>query len=573
MSKSFNTLKMLKKEKKFYVFDVETWGLDARPESFALGVIYGENYIFKTESVDELREKLLDPIFNGAIIFAHNAIYDLSTVFGNIITDLDNNTVFNNSTFILSKYDRITFADSLNILPTSVEKIGEMNGEPKGKTPEKFKTGKRAKISKKDFDYCEQDCAIIYNALDNLFKEIGCIRLTLASLSMAYFRRKHLEFPIYYDEKIYRFFDSYYGGRVECFRLGSVYAQKFDINSMYPYAMATTKFPNPDKLKNISEPTLQKLLYCLTYEEGMATIKVKHKEHYYGFLPYRTKSKLLFPYGIFSGTWNFNEIRLALKHGIIEILEITEILSAPAMDSPFKSFVNDLYTKRKTTKNEFEKYLYKIILNSLYGKFAQRKKYKTKYVTNVHEHNLKDEDQIIPFNNTRTDAYIVTPEDYFSYNTLPLFSSYITSSARCQLLELMVKYIDNDIVYVDTDSIAVNNYTKEIETSNELGAFKLEDKIIINILGNKSYEEKDGNLVLKGIRKNSKRNADGTFSYKRMIKPKSALRRNMQAGIFINETKKISTKYDKRKVYLDGSTSPIKLGNEQGRGTNFITGL
>lgn len=544
---------------KYFVFDVETWGLNATPEAFALGVIYGENYLFQTDDLEKLKKELVSKRFDGAIIFAHNALYDLSTVFGNIFTDLDPEAVFNNSTFILAKHNNVTFADSLNILPTSVEKIGEMMEAPKGQTPQKFKKGKPVKLTNNDFKYCINDCRIIFDALTELFQEIGCVRITLASLSMAYFRRKFLRAPIFYNDVIYDFFESYYGGRVECFRLGKVRAQVFDINSMYPHAMKYAVFPNPAKLTRVGETTIKKLLFYMEYYEGMAKVTLNHKPHFYGFLPLKHKEKLLFPNGHFTGSWNFPELRFALKHKIIDIEQVHSVVYAPPMDSIFSEFVDELYGKRLATKNPFEKYLYKIILNSLYGKFAQRKKLKTTYVATLEDVFIKEGAKIIPFSAERGDAYIQEEVPYYSYNTMPVFSSYITSYSRVNLLSKMLKYIDNEVAYCDTDCVAVNNYTADIITSDKLGEFKIEDKIITHIFGNKNYKTLDGELVIKGVRKGATEIGENIFQFQRMIKPKTALRRNMQAGKFITEVKRVSLKYDKRKVFSDGTTAPIFL--------------
>lgn len=555
---------MLKKQQQFYVFDVETWGLDATPKSFALGVIYGDKYRFETTDINELRRELLS--LKGSIVFAHNAKYDLLTTFGNIITSDNTETVFNGSRFILAKKEGVTFADSMNIFPTSLEKLGVIMGVNKGITPEKFKIGKRGKITQKDFDYCEQDCRIIYLALDKIFKEIGCVRTTLASLSMAYFRRKFVKGPIYYKvPAVYEFFNSYYGGRTECFVLGKTYAQKFDINSMYPYAMKVAKFPDTSKLVIKTDPTLKFLDYCLEFYEGLAYVTVKHKKHYFGFLPYRHNNKLCFPVGTFSGCWNFNELRFAIEQGIIEITDVTKIVYAPAVKSIFAEFVDELYNRRKASKSDFDKYQLKLILNSLYGKFAQKKAFDTKYVENLTSEDIANNPnaEIVPFSNDRNDAYIVTEKESYSYNTIPLFSSYTTSFARVHLLKLMLQYEENGISYIDTDSLAMSNYHTEVLTSDDLGAFKKEDKIITEILGNKSYVEKDGNIVLKGVTKGSKLLAGGVYTTKAMISPKEALRRGMEAGSFINKTKVNKAIYDKRQVFPDGSTLPLVIGEQK----------
>lgn len=561
--KTFNMLRELKKEQDFYVFDVETWGLRATREAFALGVIYGKNYYYETDNWQDMHETLLSQRFKGKIIFAHNALYDLSTMFGNVITELDNKAIFNSGKFILAKYNGITFADSLNILPAKLSTIGDLLGMPKGETPEKFVNNIPGPLEETDFLYCAQDCKVIHKALEKVFTEIGCVRVTLASLSMAYFRRKFLKKPIFYNSNlIYEFFDSYYGGRVECFILGKTYAQKFDINSMYPYAMVHTKFPDPSRIKKIENPTLEQFLYYLEYYEGMAEITVKHKDTYFGYLPYRHKNKLCFPIGTFTGKWNLNEIRFALENKAIEIVAVNSIIYAPAIPSPFKDFVTTIYNRRRTSTNEFEKYQLKLILNSLYGKFAQKKATDTQYVEQLTTKILKQHPEavITPFSGDRQDAFISVEKDEYSYNTIPSFSSYITSFARIELLKQMLKYKDNGIAYCDTDSIAMSNYTTEVATGTELGQFKKEESIITYIYGNKAYEEASGKLVIKGIPKDSTKLENGIFTTKSMVKPRGALRRNKVAGEFITTTKSIGKNpYDKRIVHIDGTTDPIEI--------------
>lgn len=561
-SKAFNKLFTLKKDAPFFVFDVETWGLSATPQAFALGCIYGKDYFFSTTDIEEMQRELLSPKFEGAILFAHNALYDMCTIFGNFIQTLDPRAVFNNSTFILARHGRITFADSYNILPAKAEIIGELSGKKKGKTPSKFLNATRERVTKKDIEYCKQDCLLIWDALNNMFQEIGCVRLTLASLSMAYFRRKYLKETLFYTEDVYEFFDSYYGGRVEAFNLGDTYAQKFDINSMYPYAMAMTKFPDIGKLKRKDKPSLDQVSYYMAYYEGLISCKVKHKKTYFGYLPYRYKDKLMFPVGTFNGCWNFNELKFAIQEGVVEIIDVDYVIYAPPMDTPFKGFVLDLYKRRKDSKNEFERYYLKLILNSLYGKFAQRRKFNSEYFKTIDSNTLKrlqGEFQIVPFNAEREDGYIVKEELTYSYNTIPVFSSYITSFARVLLLKKMIQYAENEVVYVDTDSIALANDKIEVKTGNNLGDFKKEDKIITFIHGNKSYEEKGGHLVMKGVKLGSQKVGKNSFLTTKMIKPKSALRRKLQAGSFIQETKTISNEYNKREVLMDGTTKPIEI--------------
>ena len=57
---------------KIAVVDIETWGLDARPEAFAIGVIFdGREYIRFTK-LEDLRNCLTGRRWRGYIIYAHN---------------------------------------------------------------------------------------------------------------------------------------------------------------------------------------------------------------------------------------------------------------------------------------------------------------------------------------------------------------------------------------------------------------------------------------------------------------------------------------------------------------------
>ena len=108
----------------FYVFDVETTKLEPHKKNFVFGILYGWNYKFEFNSIDEFLKEIKKVRFRKKYIFAHNAEFDLLTIFGNIYKNLDSSAIFNGK-FISAKYENsITFADSLNIFPASVEKIG-----------------------------------------------------------------------------------------------------------------------------------------------------------------------------------------------------------------------------------------------------------------------------------------------------------------------------------------------------------------------------------------------------------------------------------------------------------------
>ncbi len=458
----------------------------------------------------------------------------------------------------------------MNIFPTSVKTIGQMIGMPKMELSKQF--WDKSQVTRNDITYCIRDCEIIFNALLEIFNKVGNVKITLAGLSLDLFRRYYQKFDIEYNSPMANeFFKSYYGGRCEAFYIGQTNATVYDINSMYPYAMVQTKFPNPKflKLKKNVNPKLFVEKYLANYE-GMSLCTVNHKATYFGFLPCRVNGKLLFPVGTFQGNFNFNELRFAIEKSAIEILEVKEMYYAPAIDSPFVEYVNECYRLRYSGQGEFNSYLYKLFANTLYGKFAQKITSEQIYVPDMTANydiiegykksgKLK---KIKLFNEFRNDCFLEVASDQITYmvNTIPVFASYITSFARVMLLDKMLTYEKFKPLYCDTDSIFFET-DPNIENSVKLGEFKKENKLITTIYGLKNYEyicESIRIRKIKGVPKDAKFINDH-YEYESLIKTKEGLRRNIEPGTTIKRTKYISSTYDKRNVVDTGQTTPITM--------------
>ena len=564
---------------RFCVFDVETTCLEPMAKNFVFGVLYGYNWRKVLYSTDDFKKEFADPKYKGKYFFAHNAEFDLLTIFGNIYTEVDNTAIFNGK-FISAKYENITFGDSMNIYPTSVEKIGKLIGLNK-MTNTKIKGQKLQKdnITNQDIEYCVTDCKIVFKALQRIFEMTGNIKLTLPSLAMYDFRKNYITQNIEFSELVDEFYDSYYGGRTEAFRIGKVDAKVYDVNSMYPYAMLTTTFPDIKHLKKEVKVDRKFLEFCIKHYEGLANVRVKHKETYFGYLPCRMEvgksQKLVFPVGEFETTVNFNELRFALERGVVEILKVNYIIYGNPIESPFIKFIEDNYKKRNETKDELNRTIYKLKMNSLYGRFAMRMKLTTTYFDEIPFQlieELKVADKycdIQIFNEQRNDCYLITENEKFknSFFSIPAFSSYITSAARVILLKGLTDNEKNKVVYCDTDSIfLIDNFNGVI--SDNLGDFKKENKKVIEVSGLKNYKYEDENgkvwNVIKGISKNSVKEKDfktGETVYKtqKYIKTKQALRQNKEAGQSYIMKKTLSHKYDKRIVLPGGETKAIRL--------------
>jgi hypothetical protein len=557
--------------KDFFVFDTETNGLRAQPDAFIFGAIYGWNFHKVLFSVEDFITEFKESKYYNKKVFAHNAEYDLNVIYSNIY-DLDPNAIFNNK-FICASNGNCLFADSTNIYPASVKKIGDLIKLEKLETNQDFKDGTfEGTVSETDIKYCIRDCEIIYNALFEIFNEVQSIKITIAGLSMTYFRRFYQKFHIDYNEKkIEKFYEGYYGGRTEAFFIGKTNACVYDVNSMYPYAMLNCKFPNPKFLKQLHNVNVSRFSnYFLHKFEGTAKVKLFHVEHFFGYLPYRHKGKLLFPVGTFTGWYNFNELRFAISQGVVKIKKVYEIVYSEPMDTPFDNFVTDIYKKRKETTSELQKLFLKLLMNSLYGKFGQKIKSEIIYIKDIDKQFKEIQEyqrkkiliKIIPFNSHRKDCHIeIKTKKSFLYHSIPVFSSYITSFARVELLKLLIKYKKSGPLYCDTDSIFFKN-DPEIKNSDEIGRFKKENKIVTEIRGLKNYsyigESRSIFDCIKGIPKNAEKK-EGKYYYRTLIKTKEAVRRGKTAGVLVDRVKELTGEYNKRIILNDGNTKPIKF--------------
>lgn len=557
----------------FYVFDTETTELSPMVHKLVFGVLYGYNYMRVFSTPEEFKELLKDKRFQKKTIFAHNAEFDLLATFGNIIMNIDDTAIFNGK-FISCKWGTTTFADSMNIFPTSVAKLGEILGDNKIDN-EKVKTEglTKSNMNLDDIVYCIKDCSIVWDSLLKMFLKIGAIKITIGSVALYDFRKNFLDSTISYNEHTDKFFDSYFGGRTEAFKIGRVDCSVYDVNSEYPHAMVNCIFPDPRTLKCETKVDLKYFNYLLGRYEGLVKCKVYHKPHYFGFLPYRDESnnKLLFPTGTFSGCWNFNEIRFALENNIIEILEITEIVYSNPIESPFIKFVETYYKHRLSTSNEFEKLLDKLLMNNMYGKLAQRLKYKTQYHDQIPYEIIEELQKcekyykLKMFSSRRNDCYLETENEEMknSFFSIAVFPSYITSFARVHLLKNgLLPNIKNKVCYCDTDSVFLEGEFIGL-VGNELGKFKKEDKKVVEIRGLKNYimASKDGKetKIIKGVGKRAKQIGENTYKETKYFKTKEALRRGVESGDIKTVIKEITNKYDKRIVLNDGNTKPIEL--------------
>jgi hypothetical protein len=557
---------------KIIVIDVETAGLSARPESFVFGCAYGRKVKRVFTKVSEMRNWLTSRQNRGKVIFAHNAEYDYTTIYGNILKNLDSRSIFVGSTFIIAEKDGVKFFNSLAVLKTSVEELGKNLGLKKLELHDKFKTesdAKKIRVTKKDIEYCFRDCEIVFQFLETMYRKTQKIKPTIASCAMEIFSKQYLQREVYIDELNEEFRQSYYGGRVECFKMGKVKGYKYDVRSLYPFVCTKMVFPDFENLKYKKRIELTRFKTILKDFEGCAEVLIQFNHDFLGCLPYRTGKETIFPVGKFRGKYNFNELRNAVKHGA-KILQVKEIVYGERISfDSLAQYMTDFYELKDTTKGA-EKLINKFLLNALTGKFAEKTHSEMIYFENFEEfanvqhkyehlnHDLKY------FSKDRNDFFLSVEKNYVRKNWLiPTISSYITSEARVHMFKFYYKYKDS-LLYTDTDSLVTSKAINKNDVGIGIGTLKKEDDTVTEIKGNKYYHSKIGEkeiIYLKGVPKNNFQSGK-KFTYKKMLRTKEATRRGLEPGIFIEVVKTLKGDYTKRIVLSNGKTKPIKLNEK-----------
>ncbi|CAK9187075.1 unnamed protein product [Ilex paraguariensis] len=202
------------------------------------------------------------------------------------------------------------------------------------------------------------------------------------------------------------------------------------------------------------------------------------------FLPYKEHERLLFPTGRFIGVYFSEELKYARNLGY-KILPLKGYLFEEKA-SPFGGFVHNHYEKRleaKKSSHDGLSYVYKILMNSLYGRFGINPESK---ITEIcHKDNIESMYNRCGFHSADplTDDYLMVHfvsnhPDAPDYEWHPprisavQLSAAITAYARIH----MYKYISReDCYYTDTDSAFLGSPLPEEEISSTvLGKLKLE---------------------------------------------------------------------------------------------------
>jgi len=543
---------------------------------------YHSRIVRSFENAQDFWNFVLSKVYDSTTlyIFSHNEHFDFNAVEG--FKYLAQNGyelkkfVIDSNRFILhwkNGRKKIVVLDTFNYVHSSVEEIGHSIGLEKLSI--NFETASKEELLK----YNIRDVEIIEKFVINLLKfvhnnNLGNFGVTTPHLAFNSFRHRFMKTKIYITsnqdvEKLEM--DSYHGGRTEAFFVGEVKESPIyvlDVNSLYPSVMKGNKYPVRLVTHGykLSREALKKLLEKYLV---IAKVHIKTDKPLYP----KKNGKLIFPIGKFWTTLATPELKIALERG--DILGIKDYAVYESAEI-FTFYVDFFYSLRKQAKEKRDKVMdlmSKLFLNSLYGKFGQRT---SRYSV---EGELPNKEGVefgkMIDEQGNVNSYIVINGKMFkvekedlSFDSFPAISSHVTSYARVKLLEYIQIAGWENVYYVDTDSLFVNQKglenLKAFIDNKELGKLKLEKQFEhLTIRGAKDYKsEKDEKI--KGVPYKALRLQDNKFEYTQFLKTKTLIHKQLLNQIATREiVKELQRKYDKGLIAKDGRVLPLEFKEDE----------
>lgn len=338
--------------------------------------------------------------------------------------------------------------------------------------------------------YCHRDVEIMVKAWQTLYAfldthDLGNWGPTVASQAFNAFRHRFMRHKILIKqlpETIALERAAYKGGRVSCFRVGDFGGQtlyKVDVNSMYPAMMSQHQTP----YQPVGIPvrtTVTGLQEALRRYAVIADVEVAAAEPVF---PIRHLTHNVYPIGTFRTTLCSPELRYALDRGWVQgVFSLQRYKQAPLFND-YVAFFYALKAKYTQEDNQPFRFLTKLYLNSLYGKFGQRSSEWSEQKDLPPD--LAQCEKIYDTVTGRSAVLYRLGSTYWlerdrgeGPNSFPAIAAHVTASARMRLWELITLAGRENVYYCDTDSLIVtpqglDNLQGEMNPL-ALGALKIE---------------------------------------------------------------------------------------------------
>lgn len=445
------------KHRRFLTYDLEWY-----PETMELrlvGVYDGKRYRSYRTCEEFLRGEMTSRN-RGAWFYAHaGGLADAQYVLQALVQreDLEVTAAFAGSSAIIVKIKRGKncwyLVDSYWLFRSSLRDIGRAIGMEKGGSEggEEIFSAPLSELR----EYNEQDCKILWTAIDRFQDAMvalgGQLQMTAAATALMLFRRRFLR----EDVNTYSTLNElargcYYASRVEVFQRECRNALYYDINSSFPHAMCQ---PAPGTYLGVRRQLPGSGIY-------FAHVRVQAPETWLPAVPLKRAGRIYFPTGTWTGWLTSVDVECLLENGG----KVLRCYEAHAFEpfSDLADYARELYEKKKNASGPFDRMTYKLLLNSLYGKFAERSDKAKLY---LHPSKITDSMDMY-FPGAWIERSIVqVPHCHVA------ISAHITALARRNLFDHMK---GERVHYCDTDGFSTES---KHATGEGLGELKLEATI------------------------------------------------------------------------------------------------
>ena len=386
------------------------------------------------------------------------------------------------------KVVKAEFKDSLKLLNFSVEKIAKDFGLDLQKLELDYDTPREKNhiLTEHEKDYIKHDVVIMAKALSIMFQR-DLTKLTIASNAINDFKNRLKNFNGYFPKlgDIHRELkESYRGGFTYCSPVNQFKEVGpgivLDVNSLYPHCLRN--FPCPigkpipflgqykeDKLYNLY---IQQFSCSFKLKKGkIPTVQIKHNRFYKGNEYLETSNG-----EIIAMTMTNIDLELFFEQYEVNDLEYIQGWKFKSVKGLFNNYV-DYWTKEKIEagkeKNSSRRTIAKLLLNSLYGKFATKESGRLKQP-------YLDENGIVRYRNLEEEARETIYLPVASFCTS--YARNITIRTSQTIRDLSIQKYGKDLYYYsDTDSIHTGITDEEFLKSIiniddfELGYWKIEN--------------------------------------------------------------------------------------------------
>ena len=490
---------------RFGTFDLETDPFKRLriPKAFAACYFDGKtlNVFWGDDCCAQVMELM---IREKRIIYAHNGgKFDFHFILHLLLQYYDSDEIkltCIGTRIVKIKTPSVEFRDSFAVLPRRLADLGNKKEIDIQKLESTVRHIHKAEI----IEYLKQDCIALFDAMAHWIGEYG-LKMTLAGTTFDVLQKRFGIKPpksSYHHDKAFRPF--YFAGRVEFWKLGYVgdgYSI-CDINSAFPWAMQFPHWFQPD-CECIGKPpkeNREQCFYVVTCDSN-------------GALPLRSKEGgVEFPIGkridFFATGW---ELFAGIELGLIRNVDYRAVY-VPKVCQDFAQYVRHFYEMKRTAKNESERNHSKLLLNSLYGRFALNprafKEVKVMPYDSVlpapWKHSFDDEEKGLSFWQKHT--HLMLRNDFQNLDYDKIISDHLKTLQRRKVKRIPAKdWEDTDerpahfvnvctaasitgcvrafllrskqackgVVYCDTDSLVARD-TSSLEFGDGLGQWKLE---------------------------------------------------------------------------------------------------